>query len=248
MNPDETVQSMKGRWSPHAAIVWQIGPRESRATGPWRLPCLTGIGGGLYSQPLPLGRQRGGWIVRRAHDHEDGRRRLPMARSRRMTLALGGAALLLGLGLVSACSSPTAAPGGVPGQPVDGSGGFDLPPGPVNVPPGGEQSGYPGDSLQRFPTARSPYPAPDETGSPGPGRGRRGGGRAGRGEGARARARRGHTRAGRLIGAGAGAAGGLSAPALHVRRGARRAVARTTETQTGLRCRFRGAAGAGPGP
>jgi hypothetical protein len=91
-----------------------------------------------------------------------------MARSRRMTLALGGAALLLGLGLVSACSSPTAVPGGVPGQPVDGSSGFDLPPGPVNVPPGGQESGYPGDSLQRFPTARSPYPAPDEADVPAP--------------------------------------------------------------------------------
>ena len=91
-----------------------------------------------------------------------------MARSRRMTLALGGGALMLGLVLLGACSSPTAAPGGVPGQPVDGSSGFDLPPGPVNVPAGGQESGYPGASLERFPTARSPYPAPDETETPAP--------------------------------------------------------------------------------
>ena len=86
-----------------------------------------------------------------------------MVRSR---VARGGlflALLLSAVTLVAACSSPTARPGGIGGESAAPAGDFGGPPGPANVPDTGQEGGYLGPSVERFPTAINPYPGPDES-------------------------------------------------------------------------------------
>jgi hypothetical protein len=84
-----------------------------------------------------------------------------MARSRFSVAAAACLAVLLVALLVTACSSPTRAPGSS-GTAVPSGSGFSAPPGPVGVPGGDQGEAYPGNSIENFPTAQSAYPAPGE--------------------------------------------------------------------------------------